>query len=668
MEKKMSLKYICLAFYFFILYPVYTVSANDVDHDVSSNTSIKNWMIAGPFSLPGQNYEVSFSHDFLKSLGGEAHTNLNDITKISYSVADDSEISVDVMMAQTDSNGILNFEKYYPDIDYNVAYTYATIVSDKEQEVYFLLGSDDGVKVWINGELSFSNDAARGLTPGEDRFYAHLMEGSNTILVKVTDYVREWALIVEVYDSSGYSDILIKEKEQAEFQEFLNCYLEVIPSIESEINFYPGSFPELRWNKPYLVQKIAGDLPLDIRWFDKELNEVSYPDKPGRYAYYAEGESEKGFKIRRAATMYCYPDDWLGWSERPRAYLDYIPISSIDKSVWLSSKDAFAPFVGRMFYQSALNQTDMAILISFLDEQKDAGSLEDKTNTPIIRNQDYHASLKQIILGLDDKWPELMAPVIRSEKNTSVLSKGNELDAGFKEETGNSIRKLCEEWYTKSGEPFDVLVARNGVIIINEAFGENDYGKFTTETPTEIASTTKLLTGLLFAQFVDQGLISIDDPVGNFLPDFPLSGSKTLTMRHLFTHTSGLEGHGTWNGIHNPWLDNIIATMVPYLPIGETYLYNGNGYNLSGKVMEIVSGKSIFRLMRENLFDPLEMNNTVLDEDLAYGCHSTALDMAKIGQLLLNKGSYGNLEFISKQTFEKLLPEPLNKYYMIKAT
>jgi CubicO group peptidase (beta-lactamase class C family) len=665
MEKIMFLKYIYLTLYLFILYPVYTVCANNLNHDVSSNTFIQNWMIAGPFSLPGQNYESSFSHDFLISLGGEANANLNNITKISYSVIDAGEISVDVMMAKTDSKGILNFEKYYPEIDYNVVYAYTTIFSDIEQDVYFLLGSDDGVKVWINGELSFSNDAARGLTPGEDRFYAHLMEGSNTLLVKVTDYIREWALIVEVYDSSGFSEILVKEKEKAEFREFLDCNLEVVPNIESEISFYPGNFPELRWNKPYLVQKIAGDMKLDIRWYDKDLNEVSYPDEPGRYAYYAEGESEKGFKIRRAATLYCFPYDWLGWSERPQAFLDYIPISSIDKSVWITGKDAIAPFVGRMFYQSALNQTDMAILISFLDEQKDAGSFGDKANTPIIRNQDYHAALKQKILGSEDKWAALIPPTVKSGRNATVLSFGNEQEAGFRKGTGNSIKKLCEEWFTESGEPFDILVARNGIVILNEAFGENDYGKFATDTPTEIASITKLLTGLMFGRFVDQGIIAIDDPVGKFLPDFPLSGSKALTMRHLFTHTSGLEGHGTWNGIHNPWLDNFIATLIPQLPIGEIYLYNGNGYNLSGKVMEIASGKSILRLMRENLFDPLEMKNTILDEDLAYGCNSTAFDMAKIGQLLLNKGSYGELEFFSTQTFEKLLPEPLNKYYPV---
>ncbi|MCJ7554396.1 MAG: hypothetical protein MUO34_10990, partial [Ignavibacteriaceae bacterium] len=450
----MLFRNICLALYLFILYPTYTITASDIDtstHDASINTFIKNWKIIGPFSLPGQDYESSFSHDFLSSLGGEKHINLNNITSVSYSVSDGTENIVDVMTVQTDSNGILNFEEYYSDIDYGVVYAYTIIVSEKEQDVHFLLGSDDGVKVWINGELLFSNATARGLTPREDRFRAHLRKGTNTVLVKVTDYIREWALIVEVYDSSAYSEILIEEKEQAAFLEFLGCSLEIVPSIESQINFYPGSFPELRWDKPYLIKKFAGEITLDIKWYDKDLNEVSYPDKPGRYAYYAEAESEKGFKIRRAATLYCFPDDWIGWSERLQSYLDYIPISSINKSDWISSKDAISSFVGKMFYQSALNQRDAAILISFLDEQKDVGLFEDKTNTPIIKNQDYHAALKQKVLGLENKWLILKLPSVRSDKRSKVLSNGNDLEAGFREGTSNSIRKLCEEWFAKSG-------------------------------------------------------------------------------------------------------------------------------------------------------------------------------------------------------------------------
>jgi CubicO group peptidase (beta-lactamase class C family) len=131
--------------------------------------------------------------------------------------------------------------------------------------------------------------------------------------------------------------------------------------------------------------------------------------------------------------------------------------------------------------------------------------------------------------------------------------------------------------------------------------------------------------------------------------------------RSIFS--TGLYGHEEWGGMHNPWLDNVIANGLECLTPGKVHEYNGMGYDLAGKVMEIVSGKSIFRLMRENLFDPLEMKSTTLEEDLGFSCFSTAGEFARFGQLLLNKGSYGELEFFSPVTFEKILPKPLNSYY-----
>ncbi len=79
--------------------------------------------------------------------------------------------------------------------------------------------------------------------------------------------------------------------------------------------------------------------------------------------------------------------------------------------------------------------------------------------------------------------------------------------------------------------------------------------------------------------------------------------------------------------------------------------------------MEMVSGKSIFRLMRENFFDPLGLQNTRLEEDLGFSCFSTAGDMARLGQLLLNKGSYGKYRYFSPETFEQLTPKALHQFY-----
>lgn len=97
------------------------------------------------------------------------------------------------------------------------------------------------------------------------------------------------------------------------------------------------------------------------------------------------------------------------------------------------------------------------------------------------------------------------------------------------------------------------------------------------------------------------------------------------------TVSSALYGHEEWGGLHNPWMDNVIANVAEHLEPGRAHNYNGVGYNLAGKVMEIVSGKSIFRLMREQFFNPLRLPNTTLEEDLGFSCFSTAGDFAKIG-------------------------------------
>ena len=250
-------------------------------------------------------------------------------------------------------------------------------------------------------------------------------------------------------------------------------------------------------------------------------------------------------------------------------------------------------------------------------------------------------------------------------KRAAILRSGTPQEAGVKPDTAEKIRVVCRQWYAESKEPFVILVARHGVIIVHEAFGEGPHGPVTIDTPMWIASITKALTGLMFAQFVDQGLIGIDEPVGKFLPDFPTEGDKAITLRHCFTHTTGLEGHNRWGGVHNPWLDNVIANGLPYLKPGDALVYNGVGYDLAGKVMEVVSGKSILRLMHENFFGPLGMKNTTIDDmgGATTTTRSTAEDLARIGQLLLNKGSYGELDFFSPEAFEKLLPQPLNRFY-----
>ena len=450
---------------------------------------------------------------------------------------------------------------------------------------------------------------------------------------------------------------------QEMMKDFLNC--RIVPRLGNawDYTFGPGEFPRLEWDKPYLVEKVMGEFPLKARWFNSELEEITRAEKPGRYAFYVEGKTAKGTVVRRASTVYCRPKYWFGWSEKPKAHLDFLPVDGIERSVWAQHEDAISAFSGRMVLLSILRQQQGAVLMSYLHEMKAVSGEPALTDTPIIRDHDYHLTLKRKILGIEQKHPGLQLPQKVEGKEAPVLREGTEKEAGFKVGTVDKIRKVCRSWFDESREPFIVLVARRGVVVIHEPFGDWPWDSLTRNTPTEMASLTKLITGLLFAQFVDQGLIGIDDPVGKFLPDFPVSGDKAITPRHCFTHTTGLSGHEEWGGLHNPWLENVIANQLDQLPVGKVHKYNGMGYDLAGKVMEMAGGKSIFRLMREYLFAPLALKNTTLEEDLGFSCFSTAGDFARFGQLLLNKGSYGDLMFFSPQTFDKILPKPLNNYY-----
>ena len=86
------------------------------------------------------------------------------------------------------------------------------------------------------------------------------------------------------------------------------------------------------------------------------------------------------------------------------------------------------------------------------------------------------------------------------------------------------------------------------------------------------------------------------------------------------------------------------------------------GFDMAGKVMEVVTGKSIFRLFHEYLYEPLGMENTYHTWDLGYSVHSTAYDLSILAQMVLNKGTYGGKKYFSKETFEKILPKNLKDY------
>jgi CubicO group peptidase (beta-lactamase class C family) len=134
-----------------------------------------------------------------------------------------------------------------------------------------------------------------------------------------------------------------------------------------------------------------------------------------------------------------------------------------------------------------------------------------------------------------------------------------------------------------------------------------------------------------------------------------------LTIHHLFTHTSGL-ALDDWPG----WSDDLhdvperITAYYDRLRVGQEWAYGGTGNILGGKVFEMVTGTAIPQAYHKHLFGPLCCTGTEV-ADTHGGAFSIPLDMAKFGQMLLNRGSYGKWRFFREETFQKMLPGKLDK-------
>jgi hypothetical protein len=85
-----------------------------------------------------------------------------------------------------------------------VAYALTYIDSPDNREVTFRVGSDDGIKVWLNGSIIWSNDVYRRLSIDSDIFKAQLRKGINKVLVKLTQSNGEWGFHFRATDSSGF--------------------------------------------------------------------------------------------------------------------------------------------------------------------------------------------------------------------------------------------------------------------------------------------------------------------------------------------------------------------------------------------------------------------------------------------------------------------------------
>ena len=139
----------------------------------------------------------------------------------------------------------------------------------------------------------------------------------------------------------------------------------------------------------------------------------------------------------------------------------------------------------------------------------------------------------------------------------------------------------------------------------------------TTRSLFQIGSISKVWTATVVMQLVDEGLLDLDVPVAEYLPELRLSDpdvTKQVTMRHLLTHTSGIDGDVfTDTGRGDDCLEKyvgLLAEVKQNHPLGATWSYCNSGFSLAGRVIEKLTGKTWDAAMRDKLFTPLGLAHT----------------------------------------------------------
>jgi len=172
-----------------------------------------------------------------------------------------------------------------------------------------------------------------------------------------------------------------------------------------------------------------------------------------------------------------------------------------------------------------------------------------------------------------------------------------------------------------------VGVYRDGRVAYARGYGMANLELNVALTPQsvfDIGSTSKQFTATSVVLLAQQGKLSLDDDIRKHIPELPNYG-KTITIRHILTHTSGIRDYLTlWGlvGVDDADLtteDDALQLIVRqrelnFMP-GEQWLYSNSGFFLASVIVKRVSGKSLAQFAEEQIFRPLGMTHTRYNDD-----------------------------------------------------
>ncbi|MGM0407778.1 MAG: serine hydrolase [Bacteroidota bacterium] len=181
-----------------------------------------------------------------------------------------------------------------------------------------------------------------------------------------------------------------------------------------------------------------------------------------------------------------------------------------------------------------------------------------------------------------------------------------------------------------------VVIVQEGTIIYDKAMGYRNAENMSflrKDDIFNIASCTKSFTAAAIGKLVQEGLLSWDDKIIDYVPDFKLKDdciTKQLTIKDMLANRSGL---GTFYGdllwYNSEYSNDEIIKRMHYLPMNRQFRsefgYQNNMFTLAGEIVYKVTGQSWENFIKQNFLIPLEMNHSRTSSDDFDGTESIAL-------------------------------------------
>ncbi|WP_349263338.1 serine hydrolase domain-containing protein [Steroidobacter sp.] len=214
-----------------------------------------------------------------------------------------------------------------------------------------------------------------------------------------------------------------------------------------------------------------------------------------------------------------------------------------------------------------------------------------------------------------------------------------------------------------------LLIVQDGKPLVRRSYGLSNLEEQTVATPDtnyRLASVTKQFTAAAILLLAEDGKLDLDDPLRKWFPSLPEVATR-MTLRHVLTHTSGLIDYEdvippTMTGqLHDADVLEILETQNrTYFTPGTAYRYSNSGYALLALIVGKASGKDFATFLKERIFVPLGMTNTVAYEEgvssvnrRAFGYSEehgrwTRTDQSQTSAVLGDGGIYSSIDDLAK--------------------